>query len=113
MSKLEDYMPNPVPAGWTFRTRYQIAKTDIAFYFRDRDMLHVSMSWETEHETPHLHMTFSKGRTKPDEATLRGAIAELLPDNLIIENFRMFDQISNLHKMTVHAKVYLKKAASA
>jgi hypothetical protein len=70
------------------------------------------MSWETVGSRPFLHMSFSKQRVQPTEEEALQAARELLPGQWM-SAFKMFGQITNLHKYTVHARVYLTEAASA
>ena len=112
MLTLKDFMPEVVPAGWYLVKEVSVGTTTLVLYKRERDQLNVSMSWEPRADRPHLHMTFSKLRAQPTREEAVEAAGELLSGHWM-KSFQMFGQVTNLHKFTVHARVYLAEAASA
>ncbi len=105
-------MPTPVPAGWRLVRQYEAGKINVAMYQRESDQLNVSMSWEADNTPPYLHMAFSKLRAKPTEEEAQRAAAELLPGRRV-SAFRTFEQMSNLHRATTHAKVYFHEGEAS
>ena len=107
MLSLKDFMPERLPDGWTLLRVATIGSIEFALYSRETDRFTVSMSWEGEAERPHVHMSFSTARRQPSQEEAFEAAKALLPAKWIV-GFQMFPQRFDLHKPTVHARVYVQ-----